>query len=323
MHAGWTKRDALDIHDKMLYQQDMARAPRLHAPGVLYHVIARGNNAQIIFADDADYRRFIDGMVRALPRCDCAVMCYALMPNHVHVLLESGAAPVSRFLQPLLTAYSVYFNRRNLRTGHVFHGRYKAIICEKALYALELVRYIHLNPVRAGLVATPDDWPWTSHGEILGRWKRGVLTPQTMRSLLVDGFGGVRAYRRFMADDAGRLQYREDFHPAGPVPLLGTDQFIRSLSVERPCGRRVRATDAQLLDLAAATAREAGISFEMLHGELRIRTVTKARRRFITAAVKKLGCSQSRIAAVLGCDQSYVSRVVAAESHNINAAHNG
>ena len=133
----------------------MARRPRLFAAGVLYHVIVRGNQRQKTFTAESDYQAYIERLARYRKKYDYVLHAYCLMPNHVHLLVESSQQPLAKFMQGLQQSYSQYFNRRHRKTGHVFEGRYKAILCQKDQYLLQLIRYIHLNPVRAGMVRSP------------------------------------------------------------------------------------------------------------------------------------------------------------------------
>src|SRR3990170_3468527 len=143
----------------------MPRHPRIHASGLLFHVIARGNNGQKVFLGPADYEAFSNCLRNVRNRYPHYVYAYVLMPNHFHLLMEVSDAPTARIMQSLLTGYVRGFNRTHGRKGHLFQGRYKAIVCERDSYLLELVRYIHLNPVRAGLVRRPGEWKWSGYSE--------------------------------------------------------------------------------------------------------------------------------------------------------------
>ena len=138
----------------------MARKPRLNVPGGVYHVLARGNRQATIFHDDADYRAYLERLERYRQRDGVIVHAYVLMSNHVHLLLETGDRPLARTMQTLQFTFSQYSNRRYHKSGHVFQGRYHAILCDRAAYLLELVRYLHLNPAR---LRTPLS-PWTPPG---------------------------------------------------------------------------------------------------------------------------------------------------------------
>jgi len=124
----------------------MARKPRLFAPGILYHVIVRGNQRQKTFAKDRDYQVYLEKLAQYRKRYGVTIYAYCLMPNHVHLLLECSGSPLGKFMQGLQQSYTQYYNRTYHKVGHLFQGRYQAILCQKDAYLLELVRYIHLNP---------------------------------------------------------------------------------------------------------------------------------------------------------------------------------
>ena len=131
----------------------MPRKARIDAPGALHHIICRGIERRRIFYDNADRDDFVKRLSVILS--DTATPCYAwaLIPNHFHLFLRTGTAPLSTVMRRLLTGYAVSFNRRHRRHGHVFQNRYKSILCQEDPYLLELVRYIHLNPLRARVVS--------------------------------------------------------------------------------------------------------------------------------------------------------------------------
>ena len=152
----------------------MPRKSRIDAPGALHHVIGRGINRQKIFSDKNDYRNFLERLGDLLSESKTSCYAWALIPNHFHLLLRTGNAPLPTVMQRLLTGYAVTYNGRHRRTGHLFQNRYKSILCQEDAYLLELVRYIHLNPLRAKKV--PDykalgGFPFCGHSAILGRRK--------------------------------------------------------------------------------------------------------------------------------------------------------
>jgi putative transposase len=141
----------------------MARRPRTFVPGLFYHVVARGNHRQAIFLEDGDYRAYLVRLAHYQDRHEARVHAYCLMPNHVHVLIRTGRTPLSRLMQGLQQSYTQYFNRRHATVGHLFQGRYNAFPCADDPYLLTLVDYIHANPVRAGLVPSPEQYRYSSH----------------------------------------------------------------------------------------------------------------------------------------------------------------
>ncbi|MEE9302920.1 MAG: transposase [Thiotrichaceae bacterium] len=152
----------------------MPRKARIDAPGALHHIIIRGIERKRIFQDSQDYRNFIERLGEILN--DTATVCYAWaqMKNHAHLLLRTGYAPLATVMRRLLTGYAQQFNRRHRRHGHLFQNRYKSILCEEDPYLLELVRYIHLNPVRVGLVTDVKalhSYPRSGHSVLMGRRK--------------------------------------------------------------------------------------------------------------------------------------------------------
>jgi putative transposase len=156
----------------------MPRQPRLDAPGLLQHVMARGIEPRKIFLDDKDRQFFLDRLAVILEETQTQCYAWALIPNHFHLLLRTGPTPLSKVMRKLMTGYAVTFNKRHKRAGHLFQNRYKSIICEEDPYLLELIRYIHLNPLRAKLVQELkdlDNYSWAGHSAILGRGKNPLV----------------------------------------------------------------------------------------------------------------------------------------------------
>lgn len=159
--------------------QAMARKPRVHFPGALYHVIARGNQRQKVFRSDLDRTCYLELLSRYQNRYGFRLYAYVLLGNHVHLLLEAGETPLAKVMQGLQQSYTLYFNRKYRLVGHLFQGRYKAILCDQNSYLLELVRYLHLNPVRSKLVKDPAEYSWNSHCLYLGRRSKGEVSVET------------------------------------------------------------------------------------------------------------------------------------------------
>lgn len=147
----------------------MARAPRIRTPGLLYHVMARGNRRMTIFLDDCDYRQFIQLLRQTVERFELECADYCAMPNHYHLAVRPCLPNLSDALQHLNSRYAQWWNRRHVDVGHVFQGRFKSQVVQDLRYALTLCRYIALNPVRARLVERPEDWRWSSYGATVGR----------------------------------------------------------------------------------------------------------------------------------------------------------
>ncbi|MDA8427684.1 MAG: transposase [Geobacteraceae bacterium] len=207
----------------------MARKPRIHLPGGLYHVILRGNGGQPVFLTDDDRYRFYLLLQEGTCRFGYRVHAFCLMTNHIHLALQAGNIPLSRGMQNLSFRYTRWINWREKRTGHLFQGRYKAVLVDGDSYLLELVRYIHLNPVRAGMVNAPEDYPWSSHRAYLGKELFPWLTTEWMLEQFGKSAAKARAgYRAFVLDGLGE-EHRPEFHGGGEDSrLLGDYSFVDS-----------------------------------------------------------------------------------------------
>ena len=205
----------------------MPRAPRLEYDGAFYHVISRGNRRQSIFHQKADYQRFLDRLYAELERHGFHLYAYVLMPNHFHLLLEQEDWPLSRFMQVLLTSHARWHNRRYQQNGHLFQGRYSAILCDKDTYLLELTRYIHLNPVRAKIAKKPETYPWSSYRAYLGKEAEKALETGLVLGMLDKREAKARRmYERFVLDALGEGS-RPEFYSATEQLFLGDDDFVK------------------------------------------------------------------------------------------------
>ncbi len=154
----------------------MTRQARIDAPGALHHIICHGIERREIFADDADRDHFVERLANVLLETSTACFAWALIPNHFHLLVRTGDVPISRIMRRLLTGYAAHYNRRHRRSGHLFQNRYKSILCQEDPYLLELVRYIHLNPVRAKIISDfgeLDHYPYCGHSRLMERIEDG------------------------------------------------------------------------------------------------------------------------------------------------------
>ncbi len=140
----------------------MGRQPRICFPGAIFHVMERGLDRGPIFFDDHDRRDFMSDLERVVKSYGADLIAHCLMTNHYHMAIKVGAVPLSKLMQRLLTSYAKKCNRRRARVGHLFDARYKAKLCHTDAYLANVIKYIHFNPVRAGLVSSPREWPWSS-----------------------------------------------------------------------------------------------------------------------------------------------------------------
>jgi putative transposase len=216
----------------------MARLPRLSAPGHPHHVIQRGNNRQETFRDAADCERYLALLAELAPDAGVAVHAYVLMTNHVHLLLTPEAdSSLSRLMQALGRRYVAWFNKRHARTGTLWEGRFRSSVIESEHYLFACSRYIELNPVRAGLVADPADYRWSSYGHHVGLRADPLIREHPLIwSLGNTPFDRQIAYRRLF-DQPGLAQDTEALR-AGVQGgwAVGTGTFIAALGQQT--GRR-------------------------------------------------------------------------------------
>lgn len=261
----------------------MARQKRLNITGGIYHVITRGLNGSRIFKDADDRRQFLGYLEEALLPDQARCYAWALLDNHIHLLLRMLQQPLSHLMMKLLAKYAVYFNHKYKRRGYLFQNRFKSILCQEETYFLELVRYIHLNPVRAGLVDTIDQldrYPWTGHsvivgrliaawqttGEVLGRFEAGKSTAVTAyRQFILDGWNMGKQERLTgggLRRSAGGWQNvikaaRDGEFWRGEDQILGDDAFVN---------KALRKAEEEMRKKEAA--RRAGWDLERLAGKI-------------------------------------------------------
>jgi putative transposase len=204
----------------------MPRKPRIHFPGALYHVIARGNRREKIFRSKKDYQLYLSFLSEYKDRYGFSLYAYTSMPNHVHLLIEVGEAPLSRIMQNLQFRYTRNFNIKYKNYGHLFQGRYKAILCEKDSYLLELSAYIHLNAVRAGLVKDPINYQWCSYRSYVREDKDNLVERDFILSQFSDKKKvAIKEYEHFVKARIGQ-GHREDFYELKDQRFLGQDTFV-------------------------------------------------------------------------------------------------
>jgi len=214
----------------------MARRPRVHYPGGLYHIIARGNRGLKVFRRDEDYRLYLKFLEEYKERYAFLLYAYVLMPTHLHLLIEVGQVPLAKVMQSLQFRYTRNYHLRYQSWGHLFQGRYKAILCEKDSYLLELSAYIHLNPVRAKLVKDPEEYPWSSYREYVRDGRGGLVDGSFVLSQFSDiKWRAIRVYERFVRGQMA-VGHREDLYRVRDQRFLGDEGFVDRVVRERKDG---------------------------------------------------------------------------------------
>lgn len=322
----------------------MPRGPRLDAAGLVYHVICRGIERREIFSDNADYCHFLDRLSKLADDKNFQIYAFALMPNHFHLLLRPLKMSLAILMRRLLTSYALYFNRRHKRNGHLFQNRYKSFIVEEERYLLELIRYIHLNPLRAGLV---DDlkalshWPYSGHSALMGNirlsWfevdenlalfaERRATARRKLTQFMADGIvmgrrpdlvgGGLK---RSMANshllkDEKRLAYDER--------ILGSGGFVEAVLKELSKPASFVKCSVSLEQVLESVALCYGLTISELCSGSRRAVVIKARASVVWLVTKQLTLPASILAQVLGVSDSAIHSIIISgrgelESQNI------
>lgn len=186
----------------------MPRAPRITFENGFYHVYSRGVEKRIIFTDKQDYLRFLKTLEKLIKESDCSIYCYTLLPNHFHFLMETRKTSLSQFMARLLTSYSVYFNKRHKRVGPLFQNRFKSKLVQKDDYFLVLSRYIHLNPVKAGLIDDPFVYSYSSLPEYIDATGGSsvIVDRKAVTRLIGESAKTLKAYCTFIREGIAMAQ---------------------------------------------------------------------------------------------------------------------
>jgi REP element-mobilizing transposase RayT len=318
----------------------MPRRARLDAPGTLHHVIVRGIEKRRIVRDVADRKDFIKRLAKISTDTKTSIYAWALMTNHAHILLCSSEIGLSGFMRRLLTGYAVSYNRRHHRWGHLFQNRYKSIICDEDAYFTELVRYIHLNPLRAKLVkslAKLDHYRWSGHGVLMGKIKNNWQDCDYVLKWFGKKEGEARnAYRNYVKKAIGEGR-RPELVGGGLVRSLGGWSAVkamrrsgeRELSDDRILGsgafveRIIKEADAKIKcqlsvsqhhrDIGkyiAKACKKEKVSIEELKAGSRRKQVSGARGRIVIELVKGRGIALAEVARQVGVSTSAISKIL-------------
>jgi len=284
----------------------MPRKPRIHFPGALYHVILRGNAGQPLFLDDRGREHFYDLIQQGVERFGYRIHAFCLMTNHVHLLVQVAEVPLSRVIHNLTLRYTAWLNRRHGRIGHLFHGRYKALLVDADTYLLELVRYIHLNPVRAKITELPEEYRWTGHRAIAGRESLPWLTTDWVLSQFGRDLGSARKCYAAFVNEAIRGGTRKEFgQGTHEGRILGDDDFAEYVtrSAEGKIGNSVT-----LDDVLSAVCRHYGISEAEMAAPGKARCASEARAAAALLVREISELSLTALAERLGREVSGLSR---------------
>jgi len=318
----------------------MPRQARLDTPGTLHHVMVRGIDGVSIFRDDQDRADFLSRIEHLVDTTGTKILAWVLMDNHVHLLLFSGPSGVAAFMRRLLTGYAIWFNRRYQRSGHLFQNRYKSIVCDEDIYLLELVRYIHLNPLRASVVKSVgelDRYRWSGHSVLVGKrdnaWQECECV---LRQFSDKPKKAMRVYRQFVQEGADNGR-RLDLVGGGLVRsmggwsavvslrgkkekmvydarILGGGDFISSLleDSERSIKRQISTGERGVLmnQVIKDVCHEEGITEKELRFGGQRKRVSRARARISYHLSRQMGVPMAEIARQVGVCTSAVAKAI-------------
>jgi REP element-mobilizing transposase RayT len=281
----------------------MARKPRIEYPGAFYHVLSRGNRTLPIFKDDEDRLRFLLKLEQYRERYCFIPYAYTLMENHFHLLIETQEVPLSRIMQGLLQSSTQWHNKKYKAVGHLFQGRYKAILCDRRMYLLGLVRYLHLNCVRAGLVRDPSEYRWSSHRAYLGLEKSSIVeTDFVLSQFAKSRKKAVRLFNEFVMEwiDIGRT---DKFYQVVDQRILGDNDF--TVKVKRKAGEEIRKEETifknrTLEEIAEAVEETTSVSVSELRSRKRAKHIVDARSLFVHLSIIYSPYKRKEIAEFLG-----------------------
>jgi REP element-mobilizing transposase RayT len=286
----------------------MARKPRLHVPGGLYHIILRGNARQDVFFSAGDRHFFYELLSEGVTRFGYRAHAFCLMSNHLHLALQAGESSLSAGMQNLSFRYSRYLNARLGRVGHVFQGRYKAFLVDADRYGLQLVRYIHLNPVRANIVRQPGAHPWSSHRAYLGREALPWLTTDWVLGQFGQRRGTARQRFAAFVEAAVSDGHSELFYGgADDSRVVGEEDFLNG--VLKPGERPLK--PPPLDHLIDHVCHAYGLTPADLRAPGRNRRTTQARTLIAWLSVQSRSCTIAAVAHSFSRSPSTMSHLVA------------
>ena len=285
----------------------MARPLRIEFPGAMYHVIVRGNERKAVFRDDADREFYLGRVAHYREKFGFRLLAYCLMSNHVHLAIETGHQPLSRIMAGLQSSYTQRFNRRHGRVGHLFQGRYKAFLVEKDRYALALLRYLHENPVKARIVARPEEYVWSSDRAYRrGRAPEWLDVDRLLQLLGARRSAAIRAYRKLMREEV-EVPYEE---VASWGQAVKGDKPFADQAFQRVGEPKLPRKGLTVEAVAREVARRRKLSLEKMRSPSQGRPEAFGRALVAWAAREVGGHSIARAAKYFNRDTSSMARVV-------------
>jgi len=286
----------------------MARKPRIEYEGAFYHVITRGNQRRKVFRDDNDFQKYISLLAYYKEGYKYSLYAYALMNNHVHLLIETHRIPLSKIFQGINQSYTMYFNRKYKTVGHLFQGRYKAILCDRNAYLISLVKYIHLNPVRAKIAKAAGEYRWSSQGSYEKQKDNEIVdTEKVLRMFSEDKTRARKLYRAYIDD--GIEVKKEDIYKTVSQRILGEEHFIDKVmeKVDERFENKRKHHKYSLKKIAETIGKNKGITIKQLREKSRDEGILEVKK-LASITAREFGYKGKEIAHFLQKDPSVVTR---------------
>ena len=288
-------------NDKIILVMNMARKPRIHYPGALYHVMVRGNNGENVLCEEIHKKKYLDIIALYKEKMGFMLYAYCIMDNHVHLLIEVADIPLSQIMQRIQQVYTQWFNRKYNRSGHVFQQRYKALLCDKENYLFQLIRYIHNNPAKASF-EEGIEYKWSSHVYYIGKKRSDIVDTSYVLSIFSQDINkAVKEYLQFMNQYDTEPIYRntDEFKPQNLAEKNENIEQIKNINIDEIIEKICINENVTNADITKKT---------------RIQKITDIRKAIVILSEKNCNVSNKLLSEKLNLSPSMISKIKSGES---------
>ncbi len=280
---------------------NMVRKVRIHYPGALYHVMVRGNNGEHVLSKEIHKKKYLDIIISCKEKLDFTIYAYCIMDNHLHLLIQVADDLLSKIMQKIQQVYTQWFNRKYNRTGHVFQQRYKALLCDKDNYLLQLIRYNHNNPVKANL-DEGIEYKWSSHLNYMGKKTSDIVGESYILSIFSQNKNkAIKQYLQFMNQNETELLYvnTDEFDPHNLVTNNKNKQQTKNMNIDK---------------IIEEVCINEHVTIEDITKKTRIQKISDIRKAIVLLS-EKYGCSSNKIMSEkLNLSSSMISKIKSGDS---------
>ncbi|WP_176431624.1 transposase [Anaerovirgula multivorans] len=287
-------------NDMIILVINMARKPRIHYPGALYHVMVRGNNGENVLSEEIHKNKYLDIIASYKDKISFILYAHCIMDNHAHLLIEVTDVPLSQIMQRIQQVYTQWFNRKYNRTGHVFQQRYKALLCDKDNYLLQLIRYIHNNPVKAGLEGGIE-YKWSSHVHYIGKKSDIVDTSDALSIFAENKNKAVRQYLQFMSQGDTEIVYvdKDELQRTNLTKKIKKKELIENINID---------------EIIEAVCINENITISNVTRKTRIQKIADIRKAIVLLSEDHCNASNKLLSQKLNLSSSMISKIRSGDS---------